>query len=121
MSYDVTTTGQITITPPLTWREIQASPLYSTNSYDNDLVITEHVVGVDDGPLTVKTAAAIDTRNTWQLADRINAAITAAPGHTWTGHITCQGEEVGDLWRIAIIDGCAGEIRPIITWPGQDA
>lgn len=54
------------------------------------------------------------------LLDVVQQAIDSFPGHTFTGHLHCEGEENADIWRVAIRDGRAVKVEPRIVWPDEN-
>jgi hypothetical protein len=131
MGYYTTVTGEIAITPPLTWREFKDSPFNTTciDSYDGlkevKLRVVEEQVDTDEGPLLRKLAVALvpesdDSRKYYHLIENVQEAIDAFPGHTFTGRFDCEGEDTGDLWRLVIRDGFAERVEPRIIWPGDE-
>ncbi|WP_037870708.1 DUF6205 family protein [Streptomyces sp. SPB074] len=127
MGYITLVTGELRITPPLTWPEIRASEYAPGEPHRHDLVllVREETVQTEEGPLLRRTAHALALRpieeyRAYTLVKDVQAAIDAHPGHTFTGYLSCEGEETGDLWRVVIKDGRAVEVRPRIVWPDEE-
>lgn len=78
--------NEITITPPLTWRECRATP----GTDDAGLRIDEHVEDCDAGQTRTLTASAIVAKDFAygpQLPSSIQAIIDAHPDHEFSGYI----------------------------------
>lgn len=123
MGYCTTVSGEIKISPPLTNREIAGSPFVGQGR-DVRLVIEEVTTETDDGTLTRRTATALkasleEPYTAYHLMEHITEAMTTWPGHEFSGHLECAGEEPGDLWRVAVRDGRVERVHPRIIWtPG---
>jgi hypothetical protein len=129
MGYNTEVGGELTITPPLTWNEFKDSTFHvPTDAYadlDVKLAVTEETVDTDEGPLLRKTATALVPAwcapfKAYHLLEHVQQAIDAFPGHTFSGHFGCSGEEAGDLWRVVVRDGRAVKVEPRIVWPDED-
>lgn len=130
MSYTTRVTGGFAITPPLAWPEFKDSEFAPHNiktSYDPSLAlhVDEDTVNTDEGPLLRRTATAlvmreIDEYRERGLVDEVQRAIDSFPGHTFTGHLECEGEENTDIWRVVIRDGHAVKVQPRIVWPDDE-
>lgn len=130
MGYNTYVTGELTITPPLTWNEFKDSPFFAADDYaperDLKLRIEESSVDTENGVLISRTAVALvmaweDEYRAYNLMDHVQEAVDAFPGHTWSGRLECEGEENTDLWRVVIRDGRAFRIEPRIIWPDDEA
>lgn len=133
MGYNTSVSGEITITPPLTWNEIKASPFEPVGrgqycAIDIDLVlrIEETSVDTDEGTLVRRTGTAlvmrqIDEYRARNLVEQVQQCIDLFPGHTFTGRLDCEGEENADMWRVVIRDGRAVRVEPRIVWPDEEA
>jgi hypothetical protein len=124
MGYNTSVSGEITITPPLTWNEIKDSPFLGCD-LDVALHVQEETVDTEDGTLTRKTATALvpaweDSYKAYHLVEHVQRALDAFPGHTFTGRLECEGEDNTDIWRVIIRDGRAVKIEPRIVWPDED-
>lgn len=127
MSYDTSVDGQFAIDPPLTWAEIRTSPAPTkqNGNFDVALQLTEQTIDTEDGQSIRKTAATLipgwEERGTfYNLVEHLQAVIDAHPGHQFTGHFECDGEDSGDLWRVVIRDGKAVRVEPRIVWPDDE-
>jgi hypothetical protein len=129
MGYTTHVEGELTISPPLTWNEFKDSPFYALQQYDaqRDLMlrVDETEVDTDGGVLTRRTASALvmaweDEYRAYNLMDHVQEAVTAFPGHTWSGRLECEGEENTDMWRVVVRDGRAVRVEPRIVWPDED-
>lgn len=128
MGYTSYLSGEITITPPIPWSELQGSPFVRTperKEYDRLvwLRMTEETVETNEGTLIRKHAVAIrpseaDELRADGLARQVQEIVTAhGDGRTFEGLFLVRGEESPDLWRVRVEDGRAVEERPRITWP----
>ena len=120
MGYRARFTGEITISPPLTWPEL------GKQSLQNDLRIElrQEVTDTDTGQVTVITGVAVKAASPssgYKMLDELQALLGVYGGtHQFTGHIEAVGEE-GDRWRLLVRDGKAVQVYPQIIWPGEDA
>lgn len=121
-------TGEIEINPPLTWSEVKGSPFYEAPddySYQKGvkLLVTEEDEETDGGTLTRKQAAALiplmeDPYKAYTLLEDVREAVELyGKAHTFTGHLSCKGEDSGDVWRVEIHDGKAVAVRSLLMWP----
>lgn len=126
MGYYTSVDGEITITPPLSWAEIKDSPFVpshpSSDELDVNLVIDETSTDTDEGTLLRRSSSTLrpssdEAFKAYHLIEHVQQAIDAFPGHEFTGRLTCEGEEAGDLWRVVIRDGRAVKVTPRIVWP----
>lgn len=125
MGYYTRHEGEITITPPLPWRDIKDSPFVDANQADKHckLRLVEETVETDDGTLTRKQAVAVTCTWTGQTkAYRIEEHLQElidlhGKDRTFSGYIEAEGEDAGDLWRLAVVGGRAVRIEPRIVWP----
>lgn len=117
MGYYIEYDGEIRISPPLTWKDIQAGPDLKDLAYlrETETVqteegtltkITAHGVKVDrEGP-----TKAFPEQELHQLAE-------AFPDRTFTGFIEGRGEDFEGHFRLLIHQGEVAHIKPVITWP----
>lgn len=122
MSYEVTVTGSIKIDPPLNHKEIREAPCWDSCAHDITMKIDEKREESDTGTLIQQSSSALIAcervgYSAYHVEDNINEMIRTFPDHTFSGHFECQGREVGDLWRIAVKDNKAVQVRPTIVWP----
>lgn len=106
MGYAAHFTGQISISPPLTWAEIRSAR--QPGLQDVRLVLDEAVTETDAGRNTVVTATAIAPLeihyyNGYDIADEIQAVIDAHPSHEFDGAIEATPEDPdGTRWRYVV-------------------
>lgn len=126
MGYYTTYSGEIRIVPPLTWAEAKDSPWLSVDHGDLMLLLEENAetVETDHGTdtFTRKSVTAVvpitdDSYKGYQIEDHLQQIVQAFPGHEFTGYISAEGEDAGDLWRLAVMDGKAVKVKPRIVWP----
>lgn len=118
MGYTTHVTGEFTITPPLTWSEFKDSrfaPHNVKSGYDPDLILR-----VDGSQADALVMRDIDEYRAYNLINHVQEAVDAFPGHTFSGHLECEGEENTDMWRVVIRDGIATKVEPRIVWPGDE-
>jgi hypothetical protein len=125
MGYYTSFEGEITITPPLPWRDIKDSPFVDAEQGDKDckLRLVEDTVETDDGTLTRKQAVAVTC--TWsgqvkayRIVEHLQELVDRhGKGRSFIGYIEAEGEDAGDLWRLAVVGGRAVKIQPQIVWP----
>jgi hypothetical protein len=129
MGYYTRFSDEIRIEPPLTWAEFKDSPWLSDQyggvTFRIDVEITEE--DTDEGTVTVtrKTATAIvpvTTEETkfYGIVDDVESIVKTFPDRTYTGYISAEGEDSGDIWRIAVKDGHAVKVTPRIVWPDEE-
>lgn len=123
MGYYTRFDGEISIVPPLTWAEIKRGP----GLQDIRLRTIEDTQETDEGRITRVTADAViplmeDSYKGYSIVEELQALVDAhGKRHAFTGYISAEGEEAGDLWRLAVKDGRAVKVEPRIVWPeGMD-
>ncbi len=120
-AYDSHFTGQITITPPLTWAEIR-SPR-QPGLQDVRLLLDETVADTDTGRSTVITATAIAPLeihyyNGYAIEEEIQAVIDAHPSHEFTGMIEARPQDPdGTPWRYVVQGRRVVRQEPRLVWP----
>lgn len=126
MGYLTKVSGQIEISPPITWGELRKSnwPINDRYARNVRLVIEETEVDTDDGTMIRRVATAIapmildEPYKAYEIDDHINEiADTFGKGREFSGYLSGEGEEPGDLWRLYIRDGAAVRVTPEIVWP----
>jgi hypothetical protein len=127
MGYVTRFTGEIAITPPIPWGQIQDSPFLPDDAqdrYGRDLMfrITEEAVDTAEGRLYRRSAVALmstweDDARGYDIVEHLQEAVNTYPDHQFTGRIDCAGEETGDLWRLEVHDRIAVRVNPRIVWP----
>lgn len=128
MGNETRISGQIEITPPITWGELRKANWPTDNPYAKAirLVIEETEVDVDDGVMIRRAGTAIapiheDYYKAYDIDDHINEVVDAfGKDRTFTGYLEGEGEEPGDLWRLYIRNGAAERVRPQIVWPDDE-
>jgi hypothetical protein len=126
MSEDTTAHGAILIDPPIDWTSVAcpaawlAIPRSEGPWRDALLRVVETQEPTAGGILVRRTLDAIVPANlighhllahVQQIVDHLGE------GRTFTGHLECAYAGGEDVWRIAVRDGRAVEIRP--TWPDE--
>lgn len=120
--YDSHFTGQITITPPLTWAEIR-SPR-QPGLQDVRLVLDETVTDTDTGRNTVVTATAIAPLeihyyNGIAIQEEVQAVIDANKSHEFDGVIEARPEDPdGTPWRYVVRGRQV--VRQVMVWQDAD-
>jgi hypothetical protein len=122
MGYYSTLQGEITITPPLTHRELRDADPVMVDA--NRSVYVRVVKTVDESPngtLTRTTGPAVvpneESAKFYELGEDLQALVDAFPGHDWDGYIERHGEEAGDMERLYVRGGRVVSVMPTITWP----
>lgn len=120
MGYYTRFEGEISIVPPLTWAEIKKGP----GIQDLRLRTVEDVEETDEGRVTRVTADAViplmeDSYKGYSIVEELQALADAHKSHRFTGYISAEGEDAGDLWRLAVKNGKAVKIKPRIVWPDE--
>ena len=121
-----TVTGEIHITPPLTWKEIRAKD-YIDGYYEGTwgavtLCVSSDETETDDGTVIKREGVAIlPSENdrpykAYNLEARVQAIIQHFPGHDFNGYLECLGED-GELWRIYAKGRKTRKVKPEIVWP----
>lgn len=125
MPDDNSFSGEITITPPLTWVEILGGPALR----DVCLRTDSEVVDSDAARTTVTTAGAIipvearyDGRH---MVTDIQAIVDHyGMAHTFAGWIQMQpdpGYGESTPQRYIVVDGRVETVTPTLVWPGEEA
>lgn len=118
MGYASHWTGEVTITPPLTWAEIRNS----TKLSDLQFRLDETVEDTDIGRTTVTTAVAIGpldmgTYNGYHVDVELQTVINAYPSHAFEGAIKAVPEDPdGDPWRYVIRGRRVVRQVPVVEW-----
>lgn len=132
MGYATNITGEITIHPPLAWKDIRNSVFLPENVRGgsgkpgrNVVLCVEKVnVETDEGTLSRKQAVAVRATHAGyqgyagNLAEHLQELVDAFPEHKFHGRIEGFGEDRDDpdLWRIKVIDHQVVEFKPTILW-----
>ncbi|WP_242892632.1 DUF6205 family protein [Actinomadura litoris] len=128
MSYITDLSGAITITPALTWQELKRRPHLRSLR----LLLDEERTDTDEGYAARVTASVVTAHyedggkgRTYNGAGPLGdlQSLLGAYGetHEFTGCITCEGEDPGDLWRLTVRGGRVAREEARIVWPGDSA
>jgi hypothetical protein len=131
MGYYTSVTGQIDISPPLTWNEIKDSPFLPESVArlewrDVMLNVEVDINETDEGTLTRRYANAVvpstdDSFKAYDIEDHLAELVRLhGDGRTFTGRLEGHGEETSDMWRLCIRDGKVAKDVPRIVWPDGD-
>lgn len=130
MGYYTKFEGEISIEPPLTWREIKGSPYIpeaaqKSGTADVKFRVQTSNEETDDGLIVRRWADAIEPLADGQykgyhIFETIEKIIAAFPGHTFNGRFNCEGENQGDIWRLVVRDGRVERVEPRIIWPEDE-
>lgn len=124
MGYDNRFTGEITITPPLTWSEIESGP----KLLDVQLRVTEARRAAEDRDFEIvcRTADAIIPHeggySGHRVLDDLAAVVAHYEGHEFAGHIQVQWDsDFGDPipTRYAVRGRDVVEVRATLVWPDE--
>ncbi|ACU71893.1 hypothetical protein Caci_2984 [Catenulispora acidiphila DSM 44928] len=124
MSYDNRFSGAITITPPLTWSEIEAGPALR----DLKLEIRERRTVSDDGDTeTVRRTAdrilpRVRTFSGTHVLEDLQAIVAHYEGHEFGGFIQMQPDPGFDdpiPTRYMVHGREVVEVRAVLVWPGE--
>jgi hypothetical protein len=125
MGYDNHFTGEITITPPLTWAEIQTSPPLQ----DTHLRLVETVTDSETGRTITTQAISVVAESGFsgfRVVEEIQALVEHhGATHGFGGHIEVQFEtglvEAGEpgCERYVVRDGRVETVTPRLVWPGE--
>ena len=130
MSYSNRFSGEITITPPLTWSEIRAIDSGVPRITDVRLRIDEERTVSDDGneETVRRTAGAIVPLDMTYSGSNVTEDVQAIVdhygplGHSFTGWIQVQWDAGFDdpipQWYI-VRDGRVVAVKPRLLWPGD--
>jgi Family of unknown function (DUF6205) len=126
MSYETTLTGEIEITPPLLWRDIQDSVFLEKNAQGKlgrqlCFIVEQTQVETDEGTLHRKEAVALKPTygnygNPEFMQKHLQELVDAFPERIFRGRIEGNGEENVDMWRLKVVNGVARIFRPDIIW-----
>ena len=127
MSYETVLTGEIEITPPISWKDAQGSVFLEENAQQIKtgrqlrFVIEETQVETNEGTLIRKEAVAL--RSTFSnygdpdtMKKHLQELVDAFPERVFSGRIDAEGEQNDDMWRLKVVNGVARIFRPLITW-----
>lgn len=127
MSYKNRFTGEITITPPLTWAEIRDPDAPRLN--DVRLRIDETAADTDTGQVIIRQAVAIaplemGSYSGHEIESDIQAVVDyyGPRGHAFSGYIQVQWDAGFDdpiPQRYIVRNGRVFAIKPQLLWPGE--
>lgn len=135
MGYYTRVTGEIRVTPPITWAEAKDTTWAQQGSghYDRDFEFVLHMNEQDDetvieGELVQvvrRTFTRVEPRwddsyKAYYSKENLQQLVDAFPGHEWIGYLEGEGEGAGDgpdIWRLYVRDGKVIEVRPELVWP----
>lgn len=124
MGYESHWSGEIRITPPLSWQEIRTGP----GLQDLSLRLDEEVVDTETGQVrTVSTTAVVPREsgayNGYGIEDELQALLDAHPDHQFSGAIVARPvDSDGGLFRYTVTKSALTNQRvvrevPRIVWP----
>lgn len=124
MGYESHWSGEIRITPPLTWAEIKRTP----GLQDVTLRLNEQTEDTPTGQVRTVTSAAItpisgSAYNGYDIETEIQRVIDAHPGHHFSGAITARTVDPGGgtfrftVTPSALTDQKVIRQEPRIVWP----
>jgi hypothetical protein len=125
MGYESHWSGEIRITPPLTWTEIRQSPFVQ----DVKLRLDEQIEDTPTGQVRTVTTAAIEPLVTGQafngyaIEEELQAVINAHPDHHFSGAIVARPlDPDGTPWRYVVTPSALTDQKvirqePRIVWP----
>lgn len=122
MGYRARFSGEITITPPLTWAEIKHKSRRGLQ--DLRIRLHEDVTDTDQGQNRIVTGVAVAPGTTdeayagYDMVPELQSLVDAYGSHEFSGHIEATGEE-GDQWRLLVRDGKAIQVYPRVVWPDE--
>lgn len=125
MGYESHWTGQVHITPPLTWAEIKNDR--SDGFQDLKLRLDEHVENTLTGQVSIVTASVISPLTAgaysgYDVESELQSVIDAHPGHEFTGVIEAKPLDPGGTpWRYAVQGRTVVRQEPTTVWPGEEA
>jgi len=134
MSSDSKVHGEITITPPLKWRQIRAfmggNPNAPTRLSESlRLVIEETTEDTDDGVITTKTCDTVypaSMESHWGVVEALALLGSLSKTHKYNGHFTIVDEypefDPGyiEAKRFTIINGKLVKADAVVTYRGWE-
>ncbi len=148
MGYVTHVSGEITIQPPITYRELQALGLEQINdnyaskdlyyrkkgerySYGDVAVrVAMQAKPTEEGLLTVVAGVAIvpaweDAYKAYSIEEDVHfiattlAKISPDVERTYEGRLDGEGEDNDDIWRLKIVNGQAKTFKAQIVWDAE--
>lgn len=127
MGYSARFSGEITITPPLTWGEMRAKveTPQADGLQDLRLRLHEEVTDTPEGQLKVITGQAVRPDYAqgkgYDMQAELQSLVDAyGSSHQFAGYIEATGDE-GDRWRLCVRNGKVVQVYPQVTWPDDEA
>jgi len=116
--------GEICISPPLNWTEIQQTETIQRRDRIGPIFALELKIErteTNEGIFTKKTCfkflPRLERYPARELADQLRRVVEALPGHEFEGAFICYGEEPGTIWRVIAKGRTVEEQTPQIIWP----
>lgn len=124
MSYESHWSGEIRITPPLTWAEIKRTP----GAQDVTLRMDERTEDTPTGQVRTVTAAAItpisgSAYNGYAVEEELQAIIDAHPSHQFSGAIVARTVDPGGgTFRFTVTPSAMTDQKVVrqearLSWP----
>jgi hypothetical protein len=140
MGYYTRVDGEIVITPPLSWSEMNDAGVHPRDGYSHDRWIARRhrhgrmtemdvAVRVITTPLDVYSSAVnppegVALVETWDdeskvyyIEEDLKTMIAQFPGHTIAGEQRMEGEDNLDVWKLQVKDNVVEAIYPKLVWP----
>lgn len=129
MGYYSTMSGELTISPPLTWGQFKDSEFREGSEASRGTYpcvkfrVEQETIESDTGRTEVITAVAVEpesgeSRKLYYLEEEVQRLVDAYPGHTFTGEFLIEGEEALDVWKLVVDDQRkVRQVHPRIVWP----
>lgn len=126
MSYENRYSGEITITPPVTWGQLRDAD--APKIADVRLRIDETTIDTDAGQMVTRQAVAIAPLEMTYSGHELQANIQALVdyygplGHRFSGYIQVQWDPGFDdpiPQRYIVRDGRVVAVKPQLLWPGE--
>ena len=126
MGYRARFSGEITVTPPLSWEIIKYPTRVRRGLQDLRIRLHEEVTDTAEGQYKVITGIAVapavagEAYAGYDMVDELQALVDAyGKSHQFSGHIEAIGDE-GDQWRLMVRDGKAVQVYPRVVWPDEE-
>jgi len=122
VGYESHWTGEVRITPPLTWAEIK-NGRQAPGFQDLRLRTIETVEDTDSGQIRIVTADAVvpvraDAYNGYSVDEELQAAVDAHPGREFAGAIEARPcDPDGMPWRYVVRERRVVRQEPRLVWP----
>lgn len=124
MGYELQCTGIIRVKPYIEWGDIKNSPFLPDGDSNLDVMfmIEKVIEETEDGQRFILRATGVvqrwesDARNSNIIA-HLQRLVNLYPNHEFVGHLSCEGEAPGDIWRLEVKDRKVTAVIPRIVWP----